>query len=76
MNRGILERDRSMKIHVGLDLLATLGSCYGYNNHLIKRSSSSALDGDISEMWYDKIVNYYFLKVFGYIAYAHVDQEM
>lgn len=76
MNRGILERDRSMKIHVGLDLLATLGSCYGYNNHLIKRSPSSALDGDISEMWYDKIVNYYFLKVFGYIAYAHVDQEM
>lgn len=44
--------------------------------YLIKRSPSSALDGDISEMWYDKIVNYYFLKVFGYIAYAHVDQEM
>ncbi|KAG9441314.1 hypothetical protein H6P81_017168 [Aristolochia fimbriata] len=62
MNRTILERARSMRIHAV---------------YLINRSPSSALDGRIpEEVWAGKNVDYSFLKIFGCIAYAHIDREV
>ncbi|KAK2998010.1 hypothetical protein RJ639_025476 [Escallonia herrerae] len=44
--------------------------------YLINRSPASALHGGIpEEEWLGKPVNYSFLKVFGCIAYAHIDKE-
>ncbi|KAK3040684.1 hypothetical protein RJ639_028380 [Escallonia herrerae] len=44
--------------------------------YLINRSPASALNGGIpKEEWSCKLVNYSFLRVFGCIAYAHIDKE-
>ncbi|KAK3022595.1 hypothetical protein RJ639_046200 [Escallonia herrerae] len=44
--------------------------------YLINRSPTSALNGGIpEEEWSGKPVNYSFLRVFGCIAYAHIDKE-
>ena len=75
MNRTILERARSMRIHAGfpLNLWADAIDTAVY---LINRGPSMALDGDIpEEMWTGKKVNYSFLRVFGCEAFAHVNKE-
>ena len=57
--------------------LTTLGSPYKYGRLSNHRSLASALDGRISkEVCYGKIVDHSFLKIFGYIAYVHVDHEI
>ncbi|KAK3014045.1 hypothetical protein RJ639_008039 [Escallonia herrerae] len=44
--------------------------------YLINRSPASTLNGGIpEEEWLGKPVNYSFLRVFGCIAYAHIDKE-
>lgn len=65
-----MEQAQSSRLHVG-------GATVNTTIFLISRSPSSVLDGGIlGEVWFGKIINYSFLKVSGYIAYAHVDQEM
>ncbi|KAG9457668.1 hypothetical protein H6P81_002176 [Aristolochia fimbriata] len=76
MNRTILERARSMRIHAGLPL-HLWGATVDTTVYLINRSPSSALDGRIpEEVWAGKNVDYSFLKIFGCIAYAHIDREV
>lgn len=76
MNWSIMERASSMRLHVGLRL-QLWGATVDTPIFMINRSPLSALDDGIpKEVWSDKIVNYSFLKVFGSIEYAHVDQEM
>ncbi|KAG9446485.1 hypothetical protein H6P81_012613 [Aristolochia fimbriata] len=76
MNRTILERARSMRIHAGLPL-HLWGATVDTAVYLINRSPSSALDGRIPEdVWAGKNVDYSFLKIFGCIAYAHIDREV
>ena len=75
MNRTILERTRSMRIHarLPLNLWANVIDIVVY---LINRGPSMALDGGIlEELWTGKKVNYSFLRVFGCEAFAHVDKE-
>ncbi|KAG9455261.1 hypothetical protein H6P81_008165 [Aristolochia fimbriata] len=74
MNRTILERARSMRIHAGLPL-HLWGATVDTTVYLINRSPSSPLDGRIpEEVWAGKNVDYSFLKIFGCIAYAHIDR--
>ncbi|KAG9445072.1 hypothetical protein H6P81_016412 [Aristolochia fimbriata] len=76
MNRTILERARSMRIHAGLPL-HLWGATVDTAVYLINRSPSSALDGRIlEEAWAGKNVDYSFLKIFDCIAYAHIDREV
>ncbi|KAG9446257.1 hypothetical protein H6P81_012385 [Aristolochia fimbriata] len=76
MNRTILERARSMRIHAGLPL-HLWGATMDTTVYLINRSPSSALDRRIpEEVWAGKNVDYSFLKIFGSIAYAHIDREV
>ena len=75
MNRTILERARSMRIHAGfpLNLWANAIDTVVY---FINRGPSMALDGGIpEEMWIGKKVNYSSLIVFGCEAFAHIDKE-
>ena len=75
MNKTILERARSMRVHAGLPL-HLWGATVDTAVYLINRSPSSALDGKIpEEVWSSKKVDYSFLKVFGCIVYTHVDRE-
>ena len=75
MNRTILERARSMRVHAGLPL-HLWGATVDTVVYLINRSPSSSIEGKIpEEVWSGKSINYSFLRVFGCIAYAHVDRE-
>jgi hypothetical protein len=73
MNRTIMERERSIRLHVGLPLQfwADVVDTVVY---LINRGPSSSLDGRIpEEEWTGKKVNYSFLKTFGCEAFVHID---
>ncbi|KAK3009710.1 hypothetical protein RJ639_013759 [Escallonia herrerae] len=75
MNRTIMERARCMRIHADLPL-QFWAAAVDTAVYLINRSPASALHGGIpEEEWLGKPVNYSFLKVFGCIAYAHIDKE-
>ena len=75
MNRTILERARSMRIHARFPL-NLWADAINTTIYLINRGPSMALDGGIpEEMWTGKKVNYSFLRVFGCEAFAHVDKE-
>ncbi|KAH9330559.1 hypothetical protein KI387_002667 [Taxus chinensis] len=65
MNRTIMERARSIKLHAGLPL-SFWAEAVSTAMYLINRGPSSALDGGIpEEAWYGKKVDYSFLRVFG-----------
>jgi hypothetical protein len=75
MNRTIMERARSMRLHDGfpLHLWEDVVDIVFY---LINRGPSSSLDGVISEEeWTGKKVSYYFLKTFGCEEFFHIDKE-
>jgi transposase InsO family protein len=75
MNRTIMERARSMRLHAGfpLQFWADVVDTVVY---LINRGPSSSLDGRIpEEEWTGKKVNYSFLKTFGCEAFVHIDKE-
>ncbi|KAK3037378.1 hypothetical protein RJ639_030476 [Escallonia herrerae] len=76
MNRTIMERARCMRIHADLPL-QFWAAAVDTVVYLINRSSSSALNGGIpeEEEWSGKPVNYFFLRVFGCSAYAHIDKK-
>ncbi|KAK2975436.1 hypothetical protein RJ640_007666 [Escallonia rubra] len=75
MNRTIMERARCMMIYVDLPLqfwAVDIDTAV----YLINRSPASALHGGIpEEEWIGKPVNYSFLRIFGCIAYTHIDKE-
>ena len=75
MNRTIMERARSMRLHAGfpLQFWADVVDTIVY---LINIGPSSALDGGIpEEAWTGKNVNYSFLKTFGCEVFVHIDKE-
>jgi hypothetical protein len=75
MNKTIMERARSMRLHAGLPL-HFWADAIDIVVYLIKRGPSSSLNGRIpKEEWTGKKVNYYFLKTFGCEAFVHIDKE-
>jgi hypothetical protein len=75
MNKTIMERARSMRLHAGfplqfwVDVVDTVV-------YLINKGPSSSLDGGIlEEAWTGKKVNYSFLKTFGCEEFVHIDKE-
>ncbi|KAK3029811.1 hypothetical protein RJ639_038253 [Escallonia herrerae] len=75
MNRTIMERARCTRIHADLPL-QFWAAAVDTAVYLINKSLASALNGGIpEEEWSGKPVNYSFLRVFGCIAYAHIDKE-
>jgi len=75
MNKTIMERARSMRLHAGLPLQFWV-DVVDIVVYLINRVPSSALDGGIpEEAWTGKKVNYSFPKTFGYQFFFHIDKE-
>ena len=75
MNKTIMERATSMRLHAGLPL-QFWEDAVDTVVYLINRGPSSALDGGIpEEAWTGKKVNYSFLKTFGCEAFVHIDKE-
>jgi hypothetical protein len=75
MNRTIMERARSMRLHVWLPLQFR-ADVVDTAVYLITKGPSSYLDGDIpDEAWTRKMVNYSFLKTFGCESFVHIDKE-
>jgi hypothetical protein len=75
MNRTIMERAGSMRLHAGLPL-QFWADVVDTDVYLINRGPSSSLDGRIlEEEWTGKKVNYSFLKTFGCEAFVHIDKE-
>jgi hypothetical protein len=75
MNRTIMERARSMRLHVGfpLQFWEDVVDIFVY---LINIGPSISLDGGIpEEAWIGKKVNYSFLKTFGCESFVHIDKE-
>ena len=76
MNRTIMERARSMRLHAGFSL-GFWAEAISTAIYLTNRSPSIALDGNIpEEAWTGKKVNYAFLKVFGCEAFMHIDKSL
>ena len=76
MNRTIMERARSMRLHAGLPL-TFWAEAISTIVYLINRSPSTVLDGNLpEEAWTSKKVNYSFLKVFGCEAFMHIDKSL
>jgi hypothetical protein len=75
MNRTIMERARSMRLHVAFPL-QFWPDAIDTVVYLINREPSSSLDGRIpEEEWTGRKVNYSFLKTFGCEAFVHIDKE-
>jgi hypothetical protein len=75
MNMTIMERARSMRLHVGFPL-QFLEDVVDTIVYLIHRGPSIYLYGGIpEEAWTCKRVNYSFLKTFGCEAFVHIDIE-
>jgi hypothetical protein len=75
MNRTIMERARSMRLHVGFPL--KFSECViDIVVYLINKGPSSSLDGIIlEEACIGNKVNYYFLRTFGCEAFVHIDKK-
>jgi hypothetical protein len=75
MNMTIMERARSMRLHVGFPL-QFWEDFVDIVVYLISRGPSSSLDGRIiEEAWTCKKVNYSFLKTFDCESFFHIDKE-
>jgi len=75
MNRTILERVRSMRIHAGLPK-QFCANAVNTTLYLINRGSSVPLDCEIpEEAWADKEVNLNHLRTFGCISHVHVELD-
>jgi hypothetical protein len=71
----IMERARSMRLHVGFPL-QFWADAVDIVVYLINRGPSSSLDGIIpKEAWTFKKVNYSFFKTFGCESFVHIDKE-
>ena len=75
MNKTIMERARSMRLHVGLPLHMWV-EAINTTIYLINRGPSTPLGcGILEEAWTGKKVTYSFLKTFSCEAFAHIDSE-
>ena len=75
MNKTIMERARSMRLHVGLPLHMWV-EAINTTIYLINRGPSTPLDCDIpEEAWTGKKVSYSFLKTFSCEAFSHTNSK-
>ena len=75
MNMTIMERARSMRLHVGLPL-HMWAEAINTVVYLINRGPSTPLGcGILEEAWTGKKVSYSFLKTFGCEAFSHIDSK-
>ena len=75
MNKTIMERATSMRLHVGLPLHMWV-EVVNTTIYLINRGPSTPLGcGILEEAWTGKKVSYSFLKTFGCEAFSHIDSE-
>jgi hypothetical protein len=75
MNRTIMGRARSMRLHADFPL-QFWADAVDTIVYLINIGPSTSLDGIIpEEEWIGKRVNYSFLKTFGCEAFVHIDKE-
>ena len=73
MNKTIMERARSMRLHVRLSLNIWV-EVINTIVYLINRGPSTPLGcGILEEAWTDKKVSYSFLKTFSCEAFVHID---
>ena len=75
MNKTIVERVRSMRLHAGLPLNMWV-EVVNIDVYLINRGPSTPLGCGIpKEAWTSRKVSYSFLKTFSFEAFAHIDSE-
>jgi hypothetical protein len=75
MHREIMERGRSMRLHVGFPLQFWVDAI-DTTVYLINKGPLIYLYGRITqEAWTGKKVNYSFLKTFGCESFVHIDKE-
>lgn len=75
MNRTIMERARSMRLHARLPLHMWV-EAINTTIYLINRGRSTPLGcGILEESWTSKKVSYSFLKTFSCEAFSHIDSE-
>jgi len=75
MNRTILERTRSMRIHAGL-LKQFWADVVSMAVYLINRGSSVPLNyGILEKAWTGKEINLNYLRIFDCFSYVHVELE-
>ena len=75
MNKTIMERARSMRLHARLPL-SMWAKAVNTAIYLINRGPSTPLGCGIpQEAWTSKKVTYYFLKTFGCEAFSHIDSK-
>ena len=75
MNRTIMERARSMRLHAGLPLHMWV-EAINTTIYFINRGPSTPLGyGILEEAWTSKKMCYSFLKTFGFEAFSHIDSK-
>ena len=75
MNKTIMERARSTRLHVGLHL-HMWEDAINTTIYFINRDPSTPLGcGILEEAWTGKKVSYSFLKTFGCETFSHIDSE-
>lgn len=75
MNQTIVERARSMRLHVGLPN-QFWANVVNTTSYLLNWGPSVPLDGGLpEEAWTKNEVNIKYLRVFGRMAYVHVDVD-
>ena len=75
MNRTLAERARCMRLNAGLPKVFW-AETVNAASFIINRSPSSAIDFKIpKEVWLGRLVDYSSLKIFGCLAYVHMQSE-
>lgn len=75
MNKTIMERTRSMRLHAGLPLHMWVEAINTTLYFINRGTYTPFCCGILEETWIGKKVSYSFLKTFGCEAFSHIDSE-